>query len=112
LPDRSRFATLPAVLRPAHRLLFGVVLLAPIVGACGHPATREECQLILDKSAELKLREQELDDAAVFDERLKSFRETRGEELIQKCIGRTITASAIDCVKRADSASAVDRCLY
>jgi hypothetical protein len=83
-----------------------------LAAGCGHPATREECAVILDKSAELKLREQELDSAAVFDERLKSFKETRGEELLQKCIGRTITKSAIECVQRADSQSAVDRCLY
>jgi hypothetical protein len=79
---------------------------------CGHPATREECSLILDKSAELKLREQEISDPAVIEERLKAFRETRGDELLEKCVGRTITKSAIRCVERADSASAVDRCLY
>lgn len=89
--------------------LYFVILLA--VG-CGHPATREECSLILDKSAELKLREQDITDPGVIEERLKSFRETRGDELLDKCVGRTITKRAIACVERADSAAAVDRCLY
>lgn len=89
-----------------------MALAVGLLAGCGHPATREECVIILDKSAELKLREQELDNAAVFDERLKSFKETRGEELLQKCIGRSITKSAIECVQRADSQNAVDRCLY
>lgn len=110
---RSRFATLRRVTNRKALLPLTLGSLAALFGAgCGHPATREECSVILDKSAELKLREQELDNAAVFDERLKSFKETRGEELLQKCIGRTITKSAIDCVQRADSQSAVDRCLY
>ena len=88
------------------------LLLSAFVVGCGHPATREEGSLILDKSAELKLREQDVTDQAVIDERLKSFRETRGDELLEKCVGRTITKRAISCVERADSAAAVDRCLY
>lgn len=98
--------------RKVLALLPLAVLAAGLATGCGHPATREECVIILDKSAELKLREQDLDNAAVFDERLKSFKETRGEELLQKCIGRSITKSAIECVQRADSQNAVDRCLY
>lgn len=91
---------------------FGLWLLLLAASGCGHPASREECSLILDKSAELKLREQDISDPAVIEERLKSFRETRGDELLEKCIGRTITKRAIACVERADSAAAVDRCLY
>ncbi|MBL9027035.1 MAG: hypothetical protein JNL21_32865 [Myxococcales bacterium] len=90
----------------------GLVLVVGLSAGCGHPATREECSLILDKSAELKLREQEVSDPAVIEERLKSFRETRGDELLEKCVGRNITKRAISCVERADSAAAVDRCLY
>jgi len=99
-------------LREIAPILATVALASVALAGCGHPATREECSLILDKSAELKLREQDVTDQAVIDERLKAFRETRGDELLEKCVGRTITKSAISCVQRADSASAVDRCLY
>lgn len=109
MPTGETFATLSRVQARAAAL---VLVLVSTVAGCGHPATREECSLILDKSAELKLREQDVTDQAVIDERLKSFRETRGDELLEKCVGRTITKRAINCVERADSAAAVDRCLY
>jgi hypothetical protein len=108
LPSPAELATLRRVRLRALSLAFAL----PTLAACGHPATREECSLILDKSAELKLREQDITDPAVIEERLKAFRETRGDELLEKCVGRTITKSAISCVQRAESASAVDRCLY
>ena len=35
----------------------------------------------------------------------------RGDALIEKCLGRTMTRSALECVKKATTAEAVDRCL-
>ena len=79
---------------------------------CGHPASTEECTVILDKTAELTLRSQNISDPNILSERIAAFREARGEELLAKCKGRNITESALACVKRAESPAEVDRCLY
>lgn len=87
-------------------------LLLVVVAGCSHPATREECLIIFNKSAELELKKQNTEDPRLIEHRTQAFMEAGGEELIQKCIGRAMTKSAIECVKRAESAAAVDQCLY
>ncbi len=88
-----------------------VLACSMLVAACGHPATREECEIIFEKSAELQLKDQNLTDQAVVDERIGAFKAARGDALIEKCLGRTMTRSALECVKKATTAEAVDRCL-
>lgn len=87
-------------------------LLLALLGGCAHPATREECLIIFNKSAELELKKQNTDDPRLIEHRTQAFMEAGGEELIQKCVGRAMTKSAIECVKRAESPAAVDQCLY
>ncbi|MBL8744477.1 MAG: hypothetical protein JNK04_25390 [Myxococcales bacterium] len=87
-------------------------LLLVVVAGCSHPATREECLIIFNKSAELELKKQNTEDPRLIEHRTQAFMEAGGEELIQKCIGRAMTKSAIECVKRAESAAAVDQSLY
>lgn len=100
-------------MRVSVRLPATALLLLPFFGAgCAHPATREECLIIFNKSAELELKKQNTDDPRLIEYRTQAFMDSGGEELIQKCIGRAMTSSAIECVKRAESAAAVDQCLY
>jgi len=86
-------------------------MLAALLGGCGHPATRAECDEIFDKSAELELRSQNVTDPAEITKRTAAVRAARGEELIAKCVGRRITQKALECVRKAGSAEQVDRCL-
>lgn len=88
-----------------------VSLAGLLLSGCGHPATRAECEMILKKSAELKLRERTDDSGAIADQ-IEAFKNARGEELIAKCEGKTLTDSALRCVERAESPAAVDQCLY
>lgn len=88
-----------------------VVACSAVLVGCGHPATREECQAIFDKSAELELREQNVTDPAIIEERVASVRAARGEELVAKCVGRRLTERAVACVGRAESGEQIDRCL-
>lgn len=97
---------------PMRRNALGIALLLSFAASgCGHPATRAECETILRKSAELKLRERTDDEAAIRDQ-VEAFTQSHGEELIAKCQGRTMTDAAMRCVQRAESAAAVDQCLY
>lgn len=88
-----------------------VSLFAVAVAGCGHPASREECTVIFDKSAELELRSQRVTDPTLVEERVAAVRTARGDELIGKCVGRRITDRAMTCVKASQSDDEMDRCL-
>jgi hypothetical protein len=108
----SMDARSPSSPRPARRLWSVAAALTAIAAAgCGHPATREECVVIFDKSAELELRDQNVTDPTLVAERVEAVRTARGEELIGKCVGKRVTDRAVACVRRAESNEQVDRCL-
>jgi small lipoprotein (TIGR04454 family) len=95
------------------RLLLLVVLSLGLgVAGCGHPASREECELILTKSAELKLKEDNVTDPEKVAEKLAGLKQAKGDELLKSCVGKVITKSALECVRNAQSSDAVDGCLY
>jgi hypothetical protein len=99
---------------PPRRLALGAAALLGAVlllAACGHPATREDCDAIFTHSAEIELRSQNVTDPKVIAERTAALRAARGEELIQQCLGKRITANALECVRRASTDAEVDRCL-
>jgi len=90
--------------------LFLAAAAVSVVG-CGHPASRDECEIILEKTSELQLKDQNITEPAVIAERVQAFKDARGDELMKLCVGRTMTKSALDCVKHAATADDVDRCL-
>ena len=87
------------------------LLFAALCSGCGHPATREECDAIFEKSAEVELRAQNVSDPAQIADRIKEAREARGNELMAKCLGKRITDSAVACVRAATTSEQIDRCL-
>jgi hypothetical protein len=78
---------------------------------CGHPATREECDELFAKNAEIELRAQRITDPKTVAERTAAARAAEGEAFANRCIGRRITKRALECVRRAATAEQVDRCL-
>jgi hypothetical protein len=102
---------------PRWSAFCGWVALALGSAACGHPATEAECQIILDRIVDLELKAQKITDPA---EIAKRRGETIGAassdggkpDVLQGCVGRNITKSALECVQKAESASEItDRCL-
>lgn len=99
LPPRSShfimafrlFPGLPGALLPLPLLLLG----------CGHPATQRDCEEVLDKIIELKLREQNVQDPVILEKRKAETREARAKELMPQCLGRKITEEAMRCVRAA-----------
>lgn len=91
-------------------LCWFMLLTAIVFVGCGHPATEEECKRILRKSAELKLKEQEVNPALI-EVRTEQMMDAIGDDLLAQCKGRRITDSILECVDKADSAVAVDNCL-
>ena len=82
------------------------------LAGCGHPATREECDQIIDKVVELELRGQNINDPAVVAQRKVETRNKLGAELLKKCEGRKMTDGTMACVKSATSYDDIEnRCL-
>lgn len=81
-------------------------------GGCGHAATSQECEEIIDKIVELELRGQYVNDPATLEQRKKAAREARSKDLLPRCTGRKITNEAMACIRRATSYDQIDnQCL-
>ena len=85
--------------------------LALALFGCGHPATKQECQEIFDRSAAIELGTQNITDPALVKERTDDARTDKGDELLKQCVGRRITERAMRCVRGARSAEELDACL-
>lgn len=81
-----------------------------LLTACGHPATREECDELFAKNAEIELKAQRITDPKTVAERTAAARAAEGEAFASRCVGRRITERALACVRRASTAEQVDRC--
>ena len=87
------------------------VALAVAVAGCGRRATLADCQLIVDRSVELQMREMsETDPKAV----AKRTAEVRAEldDQIKSCEGqRRVTEKTMSCVQAANTTTELDKCL-
>jgi predicted transcriptional regulator len=84
--------------------------LAVLSAACSHPATPEECEKILEKTAELKLRER-FSDPVQIEEQIAAYKRSQGEKVIDKCVGKKINEGTIGCIEKAESQDQIDTCL-
>jgi hypothetical protein len=82
-----------------------------VLAGCGRPATKADCDEILDKSAMFELQTQNVTDQAEIKKRIDAVRAAQGEQLLAKCVGRRITDKAMGCVRNATTSEQVDRCL-
>jgi len=94
-----------------RRIRLWPCLAVVILGGCGHPASREECDEIFARSAEIELRAQNITDPKVIAQRTAEARAARGDELMGRCLGKRITQSALECVRTANTSEQLDRCL-
>jgi hypothetical protein len=98
--------------RPWASGLWIAAPLALALAGCGHPATREECDELFAKSAEIELHGQNVTDPKTVAERTASAKATpRGSEFTGQCVGKRITDRALKCVRKAETAEQFDRCL-
>ena len=70
-----------------------------------------DCQRIIEKTAELKLKEDNVREEDI-PKQIAGYKEARGDEAMKKCVGRTITKEALTCVEMAQTSDALDKCLY
>lgn len=66
--------------------------------------------MIVDRNIEVKLRADGVSDPAVIQKRKDEIRPTLKED-IDKCVGKRVTESMMTCVKTAETAEQIDKCL-
>jgi hypothetical protein len=109
-------------LRPgaAWRRIIPVLLgFIAILGAasCGHPATADECRLIVDRTVELELKAMNVSDPAELARRRNTSLGSGDsgatpESRLAGCLGRHLTDRQMECVRSAKTAAEIStRCL-
>lgn len=86
--------------------VFGVVLCG-----CSRPATREECEFIVRRVAELRLAPN-LDSGAEARKSAENFARELETEIKKECVGRPITDGALECVRQATQPRQVIECFH
>lgn len=90
-------------------LLFFVFASLTLAG-CGRKATREDCDVVVDKNVELQLKALGVVDPAVVSKRREEMRASMKDD-IDKCVGKRVTDGMISCVKNAETTEKIDKCL-
>jgi hypothetical protein len=98
--------------RAGSLAVLGLVLLLPGLGACRKRVTREQCDAILDRYAELVVREQMPDASAaeIQNERQRERDEARSDDAFRNCTSE-IEPAAHACAMKAKTADELERCL-
>lgn len=91
------------------RSLLVACLLACVAG-CGRKATRADCEAVVDRNVEVKLKAEGINDQAVVEKRKEELRTSLRED-IDKCVGKRVTDGMLACVKGAETAEQIDKCL-
>jgi hypothetical protein len=85
-------------------------ILGGSVNGCGRRATELDCQLIVNKSVELQLRENSQTSAEAIEKREEQVRAELQDE-IKSCEGRRVTEKTLTCVQAASTTQELDKCL-
>lgn len=93
-------------LPPVSTLIAVLVVLT----GCGRRATHADCQLIVDRSVELRLRGQDETDPKVVAKREVQVR-AELDSKISSCESRRVTDKDIACVKAATNSDELEACL-
>ncbi|MGO9834827.1 MAG: hypothetical protein ACLP1X_11460 [Polyangiaceae bacterium] len=83
---------------------------ASSAAGCGRRATEADCQLIVNKSVELQMKEMSRADSPSIEKREQEVRAQLGDE-IKSCEGRNVTERTLSCVRSASTTQGLDACL-
>jgi hypothetical protein len=85
-------------------LLFTVLFAA----GCGHPATEQECEQIVERVATLELENAHAGSDVVASE-VKLAKESFKKDMGRRCVGRRVTQEAMNCVRQAKTADQIEK---
>jgi hypothetical protein len=99
------------MLHRSMRRHFTLIAALAIVGAgCGRHATQADCEVILDRMVVVKLKQKNITDPASIQKMQGELRKD-SESDFPSCVGRRITDSAMECIKKAETQEAIVKCL-
>jgi len=86
----------------------GIGLIALSAVGCGHPASVKECEEIVERVARLELEKANAGSETVANE-IKLAKESFQKDMRQRCIGRRVTADAMNCVRTAKTSEQIEK---
>jgi hypothetical protein len=110
VPMLHRVVIRTVLATPAARAVALGLVLAPILVGCGRKATHEDCEVVVDKNVELQLKALGVTDPAIVSKRREEMRAAMRDD-IDKCVGKRVTDGMMACVKNAETADKIDKCL-
>lgn len=93
-------------LRPLFLISIGLLVLA----GCGRKATRQDCELVVEKNVEVKLRSEGVTDPALVQKRKDELKASLKDD-IDRCVGKRVSDGMLRCVSAAETAEQIDKCL-
>lgn len=96
-------------LTPRMRWLLFTCALCCVAG-CGRKATRADCEAVVDKNVEVKLKADGVTDPSLVSKRKEELRAELKDD-IDKCVGKRITDGMLSCVEGAETPEQIDKCL-
>lgn len=87
-----------------------VAVFAFVLAACGRKATEADCQLIVDRSVELQMKDMAKGEPEAIAKRQAQLR-TELEAQMKDCVGRRISDPMMTCVKNAQTSEALEACV-
>jgi hypothetical protein len=93
-----------------RRVALLLVAASSLAVGCGRRATEADCQLIVNKSVELEMKEMSRADSPSIEKREQEVRAQLGEE-IRSCEGRNVTERTLSCVRSASTTQGLEACL-
>jgi hypothetical protein len=96
----------------ATRASFGLALLLAFATGCGRRATRADCQMIVDRSVELQMKEMSETDPKAIAKREAEVRAELDEDIKSCERDRRVTEKTMACVQSATTTQELDKCLH
>ncbi|HEX7600542.1 MAG TPA: hypothetical protein VF316_03010 [Polyangiaceae bacterium] len=90
--------------------LLALVAVALLV-ACGRKATEADCQIIVDQTVAVKLKEKNVTDPAAVTKMQEELRSEVKGDVMDGCVGKRISDSALACIKSAQTQEEIVKCL-
>jgi hypothetical protein len=79
--------------------------------ACGHPASQDECDEIVERVARLELEKRFPGNPKAVEDEIEETKESLKTSTMKDCVGKRITQSAMECVRKAKtSKEIIDDC--
>ncbi len=86
----------------------GAVAMAVSTAGCGHPATKAECEEIVERIAQLEIQKKKfLTDPEAIKTEIASTKQALNDSTMKNCVGKRITKGAMECVRSAKTADAI-----